>query len=218
MIKPETLAFLTEIVENNNREWFANHKDRYEIAKADVLNFVDELLPVLAVADPEFALETQAKKCLLRIYRDVRFSKNKNPYKDNYGISFAAKGNKGPEYYLHIVPGKSFLAVGYWMPEAADLKMIREDIDYNAPEFLDIIGNKEFSSQFTLSTEDSLKKAPKGYDPTHPQIQLLKLKSFMAIFPVSDAELFKPAITGKLGKAFAAARPFAQFLRRAVVQ
>lgn len=220
MIKPETLAFLTEIVENNNREWFALHKDRYETAKADVIAFVDELIPVLAATDPEFPLETQGKKCVMRIYRDVRFSKNKAPYKNNFGISFSVKNKNGigPEYYLHLQPGKSFFAAGYWMPEAPALKNIREEIDYNTSEFLEIIEAEDFKSLFKMSAEDTLKKAPKGYDPQHPQIGLLKLKSFIATFPLGDEELFKPTIVNHLKKAFTAAYPFIQFLRRAIVQ
>lgn len=218
MIKPETLGFLTEIVDNNNREWFALNKDRYEVAKADVISFIDELIPVLAAIDPSFPLETQGKKCLMRIYRDIRFSKNKNPYKNNYGISLTVKGSRGPEYYLHLQPGNSFFAAGYWMPEAPDLKNIREEIDYNTSEFLDIINAKSFSSMFALSKEDTLKKAPKGYDPEHPQIDLLKLKSFIASFPIKDEELFKPSIVNHLKKAFESAYPFTQFLKKAVVQ
>lgn len=216
MIKRETLAFLTELVDNNNREWFAEHKERYETAKADVLAFIAELIPVLSAVDPE--TQTEPKKCLMRIYRDIRFSKNKSPYKNNYGISFSIKGSKGPEYYLHLQPGKSFFAGGYWMPEAADLKNIREEIDYNTSEFLEIIQAKGFTSLYTLSTEDSLKKAPKGYDPSHPQIELLKLKSYIASFPISDEELFKPSIVNHLKKAFEGVYPFVQFLKRAVVQ
>jgi uncharacterized protein (TIGR02453 family) len=216
MIKRETVAFLTELVDNNNREWFAEHKERYETAKADVLAFIAELIPVLSAIDPE--TQTEPKKCLMRIYRDIRFSKNKSPYKNNYGISFSIKGSKGPEYYLHLQPGKSFFAGGYWMPEAADLKNIREEIDYNTSEFLEIIEAKGFTSLYTLSTEDSLKKAPKGYDPSHPQIELLKLKSYIASFPISDEELFKPSIVNHLKKAFEGIYPFVQFLKRAVVQ
>ncbi|WP_442589950.1 DUF2461 domain-containing protein [Pedobacter sp. AW31-3R] len=218
MIKPETLGFLTELAENNNREWFALNKERYETAKADVLSFVEELIPILADAAPEYPMETQAKKCLMRIYRDVRFSKNKDPYKNNYGISFKRKGDRGAEYYLHLQPGKSFFAAGFWMPEAADLKNIREEIDYNTSEFLEVIGHKDFSGMFELSREDTLKNAPKGYEITHPHIDLLKLKSYIASFPIKDEELFKPSIINHLKKAFSGVYPFVQFLRRAVVQ
>lgn len=220
MIKPETLAFLTAVTENNNREWFARNKDLYEIAKADVISFVEELIPILAATDPTFPVETQAKKCVMRIYRDIRFSKNKAPYKNNFGISFMVKHNNeaGPEYYLHLQPGKSFFAAGYWMPQASHLKSIREEIDYNASEFMEIIQEKAFTEIFTLSEQDTLKKAPKGYEADHPQIGLLKLKSFIATFPITDQELFKPTITNQIKKAFATVHPFVQFLRRAVVQ
>ncbi|MFA4867149.1 MAG: DUF2461 domain-containing protein [Pedobacter sp.] len=220
MIKPETLDFITDVVANNNREWFAENKERYEIAKSDVLAFVDQLIPELAAADPAFSAETQSKKCLLRIYRDVRFSKNKDPYKNNYGIFFAVKG-KGvnePGYYLHIQPGACFFAAGFWMPEATDLKKIREEIDYNTSEFLEIIEAKDFKNTFQLSQEDKLKKAPKGYETDHPQIEILKLKSFIATFPIKDEEFFKPGIVNKLKNAFKSVYPFIVFLRNAVQQ
>jgi uncharacterized protein (TIGR02453 family) len=218
MIQRETLAFIADVAKHNNREWFAEHKDQYEIAKADVLQFVEQLIPLLAGADPEFSIETSAKKCLLRIYRDVRFSKNKDPYKNNYGISFGVKG-KGvnePGYYLHIQPGACFFGAGFWMPEAADLKKIREEIDYNTSEFLEIIEAKSFKNTFELSQEDKLKKAPKGYETDHPQIELLKLKSFIATFSIKDEEFFKPAIVNKLKNAFESVYPFILFLRKAV--
>lgn len=220
MIKTETLAFITDVAANNNREWFAENKERYEVAKADVLTFVDQLIPQLAASDPEFSIETQSKKCLMRIYRDVRFSKNKDPYKTNYGISFGVKGRgiNEPGYYLHIQPGACFFAAGFWMPEAADLKKIREEIDYNTAEFLDIINEKSFKNTFQLSEDDKLKKAPKGYEADHPQIELLKLKSFIATFPIKDEEFLKPGIVNKLKNAFEGVYPFIVFLRKAVDQ
>ena len=220
MIKSETLAFIKDVTANNNREWFAENKERYETAKADVLAFIDQLIPELAAADPAFSVETQSKKCLLRIYRDVRFSKNKDPYKNNYGIYFAVKG-KGvnePGYYLHIQPGACFFAAGVWMPQAPELKKIREEIDYNTSEFLDIINAKDFKKTFELSQEDKLKNAPKGYETDHPQIEFLKLKSFTATFPIKDEEFFKPEIVNKLKNAFESVYPFILFLRKAVEQ
>lgn len=220
MIKTETLAFIADVAANNNREWFAENKERYEVAKTDVLAFVDQLIPQLAAVDPEFSIDTQSKKCLMRIYRDVRFSKNKDPYKTNFGISFAVKG-KGvnePGYYLHIQPGACFFAAGFWMPEAADLKKIREEIDYNTSELLDIINAKSFKGIYQLSQEDKLKKAPKGYDVDHPQIELLKLKSFTVSLPIEDQEFLKPGIVNKLKTAFESVYPFIVFLRKAVDQ
>lgn len=220
MIKSETLTFIAEVAANNNREWFAENKERYEIAKADVLTFIDQLIPHVASADPEFSRETQANKCLLRIYRDVRFSKNKDPYKNNYGISFAVKGKavNEPGYYLHIQPGASFFAAGYWNPDMGDLKKIRAEIDYNTSEFLDILNEKTFKTTFQLGQEDKLKKAPKGYEADHPQIEFLKLKSFTVSFPIKDEEFLKPAIVNKLKNAFEGVYPFIAFLRKAVDQ
>ncbi|WP_285010465.1 DUF2461 domain-containing protein [Pedobacter faecalis] len=220
MIRPESLQFIADVAENNDREWFAENKHRYEDAKANVLAFVEQLIPELAAVDPEFPLDTPAKKCLLRIYRDVRFSKNKDPYKTNYGISFTAKGKGTPQpgYYLHIQPGECFFAAGFWMPESHVLKKIREEIDYNTTEFLEIIDAPEFRKRFSLSDEDKLKTAPKGYEASHPQIELLKLKSFIAIYPLKEKDFLQPAIVDKLKTAFEAVYPFMLFLRNAVVQ
>ncbi|HKG05736.1 MAG TPA: DUF2461 domain-containing protein [Pedobacter sp.] len=220
MIKSETLEFIKDVAKNNNREWFAENKESYEIAREDILSFIDLLVPELAAVDKTFPADMPAKKCLMRIYRDVRFSKNKDPYKNNYGISFRVKstGIPMPEYYLHIQPGNCFLGVGFWMPEAEILKKIREEIDYNTSEFLNIIQAKSFSSLFKLSEEDKLKKAPKGYENDHPEIDLLKLKSYIAIYPLKDEEFLKPRIVDKLKTAFEAAYPFILFLRNAVAQ
>jgi uncharacterized protein (TIGR02453 family) len=217
MIKPKTLSFLTELTENNNREWFAENKYLYEEAKADLFPFIAKLIKELAAIDPQFSADTEPKKALMRIYRDVRFSKNKDPYKKNYGIAFDVKGY-GPNtaaYYLHLQPGNTFFGVGFWQPESSVLKMIREEIDYNTSEFLDVINAKEFKDTYRLSQEDKLKKAPKGYEITHPQIELLKLKSFIAIYSIPDAELFKPTIVDKLITAFRTIQPFVLFLRKA---
>lgn len=220
MIKSETLAFITDVAQNNNREWFAENKARYETAREDVLSFIDKLIPELSAIDKQFPADMPAKKCLMRIYRDVRFSKNKAPYKNNYGTSFRVKGTgvPEPEYYLHIQPGDSFLAAGFWMPEAPVLKKIREEIDYNTSEFLDIINAKSFKELFTLTKEDTLKNAPKGYEIDHPQIEFLKLKSYIAIYPLKDEEFLKPGIVNKLKTAFESVYPFILFLRNAVAQ
>jgi len=219
MIKPETLDFIKDVAENNNRDWFAANKSRYEASKADVLTFVDLLIPELSAVDPSFPADLPAKKCLMRIYRDVRFSKNKDPYKNNFGISFRVKtGVPEPEYYLHIQPGNSFLAAGFWMPEADILKKIREEIDYNASDFLNIIESDAFRNTFKLSEEDKLKKAPKGYESDHAQIELLKLKSYIAIHPLKDAAFQKSTIVSQLKTAFQTVYPFVVFLRNAVAQ
>ncbi|WP_316737684.1 DUF2461 domain-containing protein [Pedobacter aquatilis] len=220
MLKKDTLVFIQNVADNNNREWFAENKQRYEEAKSDVLNLVAEIIPELSKVDPLISSETDPKKSLMRIYRDVRFSKNKDPYKNNFGIWFSAKSKGGnePGYYLHIQPGKNFLAGGYWMPEAAHLKLIRQEIDYNFSDFEKVITEKNFKSSFKLGTGNALKNAPKGYDPADPNIEFLKLKSFEATTQIDDEEFLKPTIVNKLVSSFKTVNPLVAFLRNALEQ
>lgn len=220
MLKKETLNFIKDVAENNNREWFAANKDVYEAAKADVLELVAKLIPDLAKVDPLLSAEADPKKSLLRIYRDVRFSKNKDPYKNNFGIWFSAKSKGGnePGYYLHIQPGKSFIAGGYWMPEASHLKLIRQEIDYNIGDFKEIINGKDFKKNFKLGVDNALKNAPKGYDPADPNIEFLKLKSFEATTKIDDEEFLKPNLVNKLISSFKTVQPLVAFLRNAIEQ
>lgn len=220
MLKKETLNFIKDVAENNNREWFAANKEVYEAAKADVLALVGTLIPELAKVDPLLSAEADPRKSLLRIYRDVRFSKNKDPYKNNFGIWFSAKSKGGnePGYYLHIQPGKSFIAGGYWMPEAPHLKLIRQEIDYNISDFKEIISEKDFKKNFKLGFENALKNAPKGYDPADPNIEFLKLKSFEATTKIDDEEFFRPNLVNKLISSFKTVQPLVAFLRNAIDQ
>ena len=150
MLNKETLKFLALVVENNNREWFAENKHLYEAAKDDLLPFIADLIKEFAVIDPQYSPDTPPKKALMRIYRDVRFSKNKAPYKNNFGIAFDVKGYgpQTPSIYLHLEPNNCFFGIAFWQPEAAVLKMVREEIDYNSSEFLEIINSREFTSTF----------------------------------------------------------------------
>lgn len=217
MLNKKTFNFIENLAQNNNREWFAEHKELYEEARADLFPFIATLIKELSAIDPEYAADTAPKKALMRIYRDVRFSKNKDPYKKNYGIAFDVKGYgpHTPSYYLHLEPGSCFFGVGFWQPEAQILKMIREEIDYNTTAFLDVIEADDFKKLFKLSKEDQLKNAPKGYEITHPQIAYLKLKSFIAVYSIEEEEFFKPTIVNKLKTAFTTIQPFVSFLRGA---
>ena len=217
MLNKKTFDFLDILSENNNREWFAENKHLYEEAKADLFVMIAELIKEFPAIDPQYSADTEPKKALMRIYRDVRFSKNKDPYKKNYGIAFDVKGYgpNTPSYYLHLQPGSCFFGVGFWQPEPQVLKMIREEIDYNATEFLSSIESANFKNTFRLSQEDKLKKAPKGYEIDHPQVEFLKLKSFIAIYDIDDREFFKPTIVNKLKTAFEIIQPFVLFLRKA---
>ncbi len=217
MLNKKTFDFLKAIADNNNREWFAENKHLYEEAKEDLYPFIAILIKELAAIDPQFSADTPPKKALMRIYRDVRFSKNKDPYKKNYGIAFDVKGYgpHTPSYYLHLQPGNCFFGVGFWQPEAPVLKMIREEIDYNTEEFVSILNDKAFKERYQLSMEDTLKKAPKGYEADHPQIELLKLKSFIAIYHLKETDFLKADIVDKLITAFKTIQPFVLFLRNA---
>ena len=218
MLKKSTFNFLRELADNNNRDWFAKNKHLYEEAKLDLFAMITPLIKEFAAVDQAFSADTEPKKCLLRIYRDVRFSLDKSPYKKNYGIAFDVKGYgpTTPAYYLHLEPGNCFFGVGFWMPESKVVKNIREEIDYNSDEFLDIINNKDYKSMFSISTEDSLKKAPKGYEVDHPMIAYLKLKSFISIYPLKEEDFYKKDIVEKLITAFKRIQPFVLFLRKAV--
>jgi uncharacterized protein (TIGR02453 family) len=220
MIDPSTLTFIKNVAQNNNREWFAEHKGEYETAREDVLSFVQSLVPGLAKADPLISADTDPKKCIMRIYRDVRFSKNKDPYKTNFGIWFSANGKGGnePGYYVHLQPGGCFIAGGYWMPDATHLKLIRQEIDYNSSDFQKILEEKNFATNFQLSTENTLKKAPKGYDPDDPNIAYLKLKSFEVVKAIPDEEFYKPGIVKKLVSSFETIYPLVAFLRTAIAK
>ncbi|MET3115768.1 uncharacterized protein (TIGR02453 family) [Pedobacter sp. CG_S7] len=218
MINPSTFSFLKDVTQNNNREWFAANKGEYEAAREDVLSFIQSLIPELAKIDPLISAESDPKKSLLRIYRDVRFSNNKDPYKSNFGIWFSAfsKGGNEPGYYLHLQPGNCFLAGGYWMPDTAHLKLIRQEIDYNSSDFLKVIQQKDFASNFQLSTANTLKKAPKGYDPEDPNIAYLRLKSFEVAKVIPDEEFYKPTIVKKLVHSYQMIYPLVAFLRKAI--
>lgn len=191
MILQSTYDFLNDLIANNNRDWFIANKDRYETARENVIDFTDRLLKQLHQVDPNIDDALDPKKCVMRIYRDIRFRKDKTPYKNNFGISFPTKGLKPgrAEYYVQISPGNSFIAGGYWMPEAEHLKAIRQEIDYNAGELKKIIDEPEFVQLFgEFRKQEQLKTVPQGYSAGNENIGLLKLKSFVAYRQIKDEE------------------------------
>lgn len=219
MIKPDTLAFLHSLAANNIREWFQDNKAEYEVARENVLAFTAEIIKGLAKVDPAIPADLEAKNCLMRIYRDIRFSKDKTPYKLNFGIAISETGKNfnGPGYYINIQPSKCFIAAGHWQPDPEHLKAIRQEIDYNGSEFRSIIGEPSFAKNFgALSSEDKLKTVPKGYDSSHPDIELLKLKSFEAYHQFNDKDFQKPASAIQIVDMFESLLPFMVFLRNAI--
>jgi len=223
MLQGTTLKFLKELAKNNHKEWFDANRSKYETARQDVIALADGIIAVRSKNDADFD-QLEGKKCLFRINRDIRFSKDKSPYKNNFGASFEKGGRKSPfaGYYLHIQPGnKSFIGGGVWMPEADRIKNIRQEIDYNWDAFKKIIRNKKFSQLFgdlEKSKETSLSREPKGYEKDNPAIDYIKLKSWIVTMPLSDADLTDKTLMKKVTGAFETMKPFIDFLNHALAE
>ena len=218
MIQPTTLSFLSKLAQNNNREWFEKNRKEYILAKTNVETFLDELIVELGKVDPLLA-SLEGKKALFRINRDVRFSKNKAPYKTNFGASLSPGGRKSPlpGLYIHIEPNEAFLAGGVWMPEPSVLAAIRQEIDYNLDDFEKIIKSKKFKATFgTLSQEDKLVNVPKGYPKDAASAEYLKLKSYIAMTKLTTTEILSKSFVKKCVETYKVLYPFNQFIRHAM--
>ncbi len=217
MISKYTTEFLAQLSENNNKEWFEKNRSSYELAKIDFKKLLEQLIINVSKFDSSIK-HLEAKNCIFRINRDVRFSKNKAPYKNNFGAIISPGGKKAltAGYYIQIEPKGSFLAGGMWQPPSPQINAIRQEIDYNTKEFKKIITNKEFKKYFgELSDEDKLKSVPKGYEKTHPEIELLKHKSFIIVHHLTDKDIIAKDFVEKATNVFEAMYPFNAFLRRA---
>jgi uncharacterized protein (TIGR02453 family) len=219
MLKVSTLKFLKDLKKNNNRPWFEQHKSGYLDAKADAENFVTRLIEGLGKIDPDIA-PLEGKDCTYRIYRDIRFSGDKTPYKTHMGAYLNRGGKKMPTagYYIHIEPGRSMMGGGLWMPMAPGLNKVRQEIDYNYPEWSKILGERRFKKYYSdgLDQEEKISRPPKGYDDTNPAIEFLKLKSFVVTHSLTDKDLLGRSLTKETVNAFAAMKPFVDFLNRAL--
>lgn len=220
MLQQSTLSFLQQLKKYNNRDWFEKNRKLYEAAKADYMQMVENILDGLKKIDSTLT-EIQPKQCVFRINRDIRFSADKSPYKTNMGAGFS-KGGKAMNfagYYFHCEPGENFIGGGLWMPDAANLKKVRQEIDYNYQEFKAIVTNKTFVALYKKiddSQEYLLTRPPKGYDETNPAIQFLKLKSFTAGATISDAQLVEKNLVKTIITHFKAIKPLLDFLNRAL--
>ena len=215
MIQQATLDFLTGLAANNNKPWFDAHKDEYEAAKANFTEMVAAILTGLGEVEPGFK-DQKASSCVFRIYRDIRFSKDKTPYKANFGAYFSKGGKKftGAGYYLHMEPGKAFAGGGLWMPEATLLKSIRQEIDYNLPEFEAIVCDKKFKKVFGQIEGEKLKNLPQGYEAGNPAAEYLKMKSFVASHKMEDADLMSKQAAKKCLEVYATMKPFIDFINK----
>jgi uncharacterized protein (TIGR02453 family) len=217
MFQTATINFLTGLAKNNNKIWLYENRNRYLAAKNDFENFVSSLIKKIAAFDNDIK-ELQAKDCTFRLNRDIRFSKDKTPYKVNMGASLNKGGKKSiyAGYYFHLEPGnKSFAGGGLWMPMPPELKKVRQEIDYNFDEFQGILNNKKFVEHFTEleATKDiKLTNVPREYEKTNPAAEYLKLKSFIATKPIRDAELTHSLLLSHTVKAFQALAPLVRFL------
>ncbi|MFT2009384.1 DUF2461 domain-containing protein [Pontibacter sp. 13R65] len=213
-IQKNTLEFLSSLKEYNSREWFAEHKPAYEAARKDFILFLEELLENMQVFEP-IAYGQQGKDLVFRIYRDVRFSHDKRPYKDHFGAFIAEGGRKStkPGYYLHLAANnQSFVAGGLWMPPAEDLKAVRQEIDYNLDTFKGIVESIDFKKHFPELSGEQLKTTPKGYDKDNPAITYLRFKSWNAVKMLTDQEVLSSNFMDTVLDAFRTVKPLNDFL------
>ena len=219
MLQSTTLKFLKDLEKNNNKPWFDEHRTQYETARTDFYGMVERLIPTIAKFDDPIGRLT-VKECVFRINRDVRFSKDKRPYKNNMACYFNRAGKNGPGagYYLHIEPGKSFGAGGIWVAEPTVLAGIRQEIDYNFTDWKKIFENKDFRKAFTagVTSNDTLIRPPKGYDENNPAIEFLKMKSFIVQRGFADVDLQQKNFVNEVAKTFKTMKPLIDFLNTAL--
>ena len=214
-ITKSNFDFLNQLCKNNNREWFNAHKDEYLKQYANIITFADALLIELKKHDN---IETvSGKKSLFRIYKDVRFSKDKSPYKTHWagGFKRATKYLRGG-YYFHIEPGNSMIGGGFWAPNKEDLLRIREDIAADSKPLRAIINSKSFKTTFGTLAGEQLKTCPKGFDKKNPAIDLLRYQQFIVIKKFTDQEVLSSDFVHLLNDTFVKMRPFLNYMSESV--
>jgi uncharacterized protein (TIGR02453 family) len=215
----ETISFFKKLKKNNNREWFAAHKNEFEEdVKFPMQCFIASLAPLFGEFAPE--VDIDPKRSLFRIYRDTRFSKDKTPYKTHAAAHFVLrgmpKGLVGSGYYFHIEPGEVFLGAGIYIPDGEQIKKIRAAIDSRSKEFLSIINDKTFKKRFGTLTGTRLQRVPTGYAPDHPMAEYLKLKNFFAGVTLTEDVILKPKFLRDAAKIYSEATPFVRFFNEAL--
>jgi uncharacterized protein (TIGR02453 family) len=207
------LNFLDNLSQNNNKAWFDSHRADYEPARKIFNDFIDHLIDEFRLSDNLQALS--AKDCVTRIYRDIRFSRDKSPYHTNFSAIIAPGGKKSPDqaYYVSIQPhDQSLVAGGLYMPSPQQLERFRQAIDRHAGEFKAITGAPAFVEQFGKVQGERLKTAPKGYGRAHPEIELLQLKQVTTLHHLTDQEVLAGDFPGKVIAACRAMKPFLEYL------
>lgn len=217
MIDPSTLHFLIDLSLNNHKTWFEDNRKAYEAARADFTEFIQDVIDTFGKTDPAIR-NIKAKDCLFRINRDVRFSKNKNPYKTNFGASINAGGRKSMDqagYYFHLEPDNSFTGGGLYDPSPEKLLQIRQKIQSDYSNFKKILGASSFKTVYgDLSRDDyyTLKRVPKGFEQQDPAAEYLKLKSYIGMIRVEDDTLVSKDLKTKTVNAFKALQPVVDFV------
>jgi uncharacterized protein (TIGR02453 family) len=220
MITKEALQFLADLIANNNTEWMHANKKRYDNYKKDYHAFIASILEEMKKIDPTLE-PLEVKNCTFRINRDIRFSKDKSPYKTNMGVWFTQNKFKknSPGYYIHYEKGNSFIAGGVWCPEPSELKLIRKEIEFFHDDLEAILSDKKFKTEFNSLDRDennALKKAPKDFDPNHPAIEYLKLKSHTVTQKIDDKLFTDKKFSKTIAQKLAQIKPMNDFLRRAL--
>jgi uncharacterized protein (TIGR02453 family) len=219
MLTKSTLDFLSDLRNNNHKDWFELNKSRYQQAQKEIKSLLRVWIDELGKIDNTIA-ELDPNKCVFRINRDVRFSKDKSPYKLNLGAYVVAGGKQSnlAGYYLHIEPNNCFFGAGNYMPMPDQLSKIRQEIDYNFDDFSKIIQDKKFVNTFGfLSSENKLKNPPKGYSTDNVALEYLKLKSFTVFAKLKDEDILKQNFATHLIELCKQVQPFVSFLNTAVL-
>lgn len=222
MLTTDTIEFLKDLKANNNRDWFLENKKRYEVFKKDYQQIVADLLAVMKPQDPSLEM-LEVKNCTFRINRDIRFSKDKTPYKTHIGIWMPCgrvKGKNSPGYYIHLDEKEAFIAGGLYAPEADELKKIRKEIAFFYEDLQEILNEKEFKKvfkDFDRNEKSVLKNPPRGYEKEHPAIDLLKLKSFESSFKINFNDVTKKEFVSSVTKKLILLKPLNEFLARALI-
>ena len=214
-----TLDFLKKLKNNNNREWFDSNKTEYLASKEIFEEFVSELIKGINKFDKKVSLDLKPKDCTFRIYKDVRFSKDKTPYKNNMSASINPGGKKSniPGYYFHLEPDACFLAGGVYMPMPDVLKAIRQEIDYNPLPLINVLKSASFKKEFNgLDEEDKLKNPPKGFNKDHAHSEILKNRHFIVSQKFENKVILKKEGLSKTLNSFKAMYPFLDYLRKAI--
>jgi uncharacterized protein (TIGR02453 family) len=217
VITKETFHFLIQIKLNNNRPWFEKNRPAYEKARAEYLGFVTKLIS--GIRKIESIPEKEPGKYIQRIYRDIRFSKDKTPYKSHFSSIIERGAEKRKcHLYIQIQPGRSMMGGGIWDPAAGTLKMVRQEIDYNSAALKKIINAKDFLNYFGRISGSKLTRPPKGYETDNPQIELLKFKQLYVERNFEDELVLSPHLIPEILKSYKAALPFFQFFDTAMAE